>query len=341
MGRQGKSMAGPFSVNTGFIIPLTGSLVDTWGEDALNPNFISLDGLLGGRQNISVTNVPITLTSPAGFTPTPGSGPTQAENKYLAFTGTMTGNVRVTLPLPGHYIIDNQTTGNFVLSFQGATATEVIGAPPGAVFSVFNDGERVRFVDLGKPGDQEEWAGVTAMPAWVAACSVRPYLLNDGGVYNISDYPILGARFGSTFGGNGLTTFAVPDRRGRVSLPYDGTGTRITTAGCGLDGQTLGAALDQQNVTLVRANLPNQVVTVSVVDPGHDHFETGSEAGGASGYMLKPNNGSSGVSGTSVNRTVASTTGISASFNMNGNVTQTTVANVQPSIVTGISVTKT
>lgn len=33
----------------------------------------------------------------------------------------------------------------------------------------------------------------------------------DGSVYNISDFPDLGAYFGSTFGGNGTTTFAVPN----------------------------------------------------------------------------------------------------------------------------------
>jgi microcystin-dependent protein len=335
----------PRTVNVGIIVPLTGADVDTWGEDDVNPNMVSLDGLIGGRQNISVTNVPITLTSPAGFTPTPGSGPTQAENKYLAFTGTMTGNVRVTLPLPGHYIIDNQTTGAFVLSFQGATATEVIGAPPGAVFSVFNDGERVRFVDLGKPGDQEEWAGLTAMPAWVAACTVRPYLLNDGGVYNISDYPILGARFGSTFGGNGLTTFAVPDRRGRVSLPYDGTGTRITTAGCGINGQTLGASLDQQTVTLGTPNLPPY--TPSGTNSGSSASVSGGlnlpATGGAIGNVLPA--GGSGSRVPDSNSTWSSVSSLQVGAQTFAGAAQggtsTPINNVQPSIVTGVSVTKT
>lgn len=338
-------MVNPRTVNLGIIVPLTGADVDTWGEDDVNPNMVSLDGLIGGRQNISVTNVPITLTSPSGFTATPGSGPTQAENKYLAFTGTMTGNVRVTLPLPGHYIIDNQTTGNFVLSFQGATATEVIGAPPGAVFSIFNDGSRVRFVDMGKPGDDEMWNGLTAMPAWVTACTVRPYLLNDGTVYNIADYPALGARFGSTFGGNGITTFAVPDKRGRVSIPYDGTGTRITVAGSGLNGQTLGASIDSQSVTLTASQIPtinsggNNSISVTSSNEkialGNGSSVRGDGLTNAGGAWYGP----ASLNPWTIGAVVSS--GNNAIAVVSTNTGGLSHPNVQPSIVAGISVTKT
>ena len=57
------------------------------------------------------------------------------------------------------------------------------------------------------------------------------WLLCDGSVLNKSAYPELAAVLGSTYGGNGTTTFAVPDMRGRFPLgvstshPLKGTGS--------------------------------------------------------------------------------------------------------------------
>lgn len=62
------------------------------------------------------------------------------------------------------------------------------------------------------------------------------YLICDGTIYNISDYPYLSQyikdQFGSFnfFGGNGTTTFAVPDLRGEF-LRGTGTATRNTGSG--------------------------------------------------------------------------------------------------------------
>lgn len=63
------------------------------------------------------------------------------------------------------------------------------------------------------------------------------YLICDGTVYQISDYPILAQHiadnFGSKnfFGGDGITTFAVPDLRGEF---LRGTGTATRNTGTGL-----------------------------------------------------------------------------------------------------------
>ncbi|HFX6333876.1 phage tail protein [Acinetobacter nosocomialis] len=59
-------------------------------------------------------------------------------------------------------------------------------------------------------------------------------LVCDGTLYNIADYPKLFAKLGSVYGGNGTTTFAVPDYRGVVLRGLD--------SGRGLDvGRTLGS----------------------------------------------------------------------------------------------------
>lgn len=39
------------------------------------------------------------------------------------------------------------------------------------------------------------------------------FLETDGSTYNVADFPDLGAYLGSTFGGNGVSTFAVPDEK--------------------------------------------------------------------------------------------------------------------------------
>lgn len=47
------------------------------------------------------------------------------------------------------------------------------------------------------------------------------WLICDGTVYSISDYPELAARLGNTYGGDGVTTFAVPDDRGLFRRDLD------------------------------------------------------------------------------------------------------------------------
>ncbi len=315
--------------NAGLVVDPTGSNVDTWADNVTNPDFTALDGFLCGVQTIGVAATPVTLTAPAAFTATPGGGPTQSQNRVLRFTGILTADVRVTLPLPGSYIIENLTTGAHVLSFQGVTATEVIGTPQGERLEIYNDGANVRFVGLGRMGSKELWDGIIAMPAWVGACTVKPYLLCDGSIYNFSDFPYLGARLLGAFGGNGITTFGVPDMQGRLPLAYDGTGVRITVAGCGINGQTLGASIDQQTITLGTPNLPAYTpsgsIATSIVYSGFNI-----SGGAVLVASLQGNSPAADGSKVTANFTGVAQGGVSTPLN-----------NVQPSIVTGIWAIKT
>jgi len=82
------------------------------------------------------------------------------------------------------------------------------------------------------------------------------YLLCDGDIYNILDYPDLGGLLGSTYGGNGTTTFAVPDLRGRIVSGQDNMGgssaDRVTDA----TADSLGGTLGSEDHTLIEAELP-------------------------------------------------------------------------------------
>lgn len=323
-------MVEPNTSNIGLIIPNDGSLSGTWGSAAINPDMVAIDGLFGGVVSVSLSSSPVTLTSPAG-TISAAAGPTQSQNSIIKLTGTLSANVQVTLPLPGQQRIHNLTTGNFVVTLRAVGSGAVVGIPQGEVTNVYNDGTNV-YLMLGVDiGEVKSWTGLTAMPSWVTSCTNRPYLLCDGTVYNISDYPYLGNRLLGTFGGNGLTTFAVPDLRGRVSLPYDGTGTRITSAGCGINGQTLGASADNQSVTLTLSQIPTHNHTLT--DPGHFH-QLGYSQAAAAGPGFSAVAGFP-ASGAAVNATTDTrTTGITIA-DAGGGALHT---NVQPSIVTGISV---
>lgn len=326
-------MVDPTTANILLAVPTRGSDPGTW-DIPVNSNTSAIDGYFGGVQTISASNAPITLTAPAG-TVSAGGGPTQAQNAVLRFTGTLTANVTVTLPLPGYYVIENLTTGNFLLIFQAFTATQIIAVDQGMIQHIYNDGANVRFVNLGEVGKIEMWAGISTMPAWVTACTVPPYVLNDGTIYNFSTYPYLGKRLGSAFGGNGVTTFGVPDSRGRVLLPYDGTGTRITSAGCNLNGQVIGASGGDQNLQQHAHTYSGNTGTESA---SHTHLQTLSQSNqlvttgnGTAGQGIVPNATPTGTESASHTHAYSGTTATSGSGTTSSN-------NVQPSQVVGISV---
>ncbi|MGC1547047.1 MAG: tail fiber protein [Rhodanobacter sp.] len=70
----------------------------------------------------------------------------------------------------------------------------------------------------------------------------------DGSLKPISEYNVLFALIGTTFGGDGQTTFAVPDLRGRVPL-HQGTGL-------GLTSRVMGQIFGTETVTLIGNQLP-------------------------------------------------------------------------------------
>lgn len=333
-----------FTANTGLVVDPTGSNVGTWADNVTNVDYIAIDGFIGGVQSVSLSNVPVTLSAPATFTATPGGGPYQSQNRVLRFTGTLTADVTVTLPMPASYIVENLTTGAFDVTLRGATAaTEVIAIPQGESVEIYNDGSRVRFMGLGRMGEMSHWAGLTSMPSWVGKCTVKPYLMCDDTVYNVSDYPYLGARFLGKFGGNGVTTFANPDMRGRVPLAYDGSANRITTAGCGIDGDTIGSAGGSQNITLAANQIPsitsvNAAQSISVSSSGN-HIPTATTT-----WQVANLTGGSGVKVSQYTGNLVDVTSLSGDNSISvtyTNASQQASIVVQPSIVTGIWVVKT
>lgn len=244
-------MSEPTTVNKGIIIPNTGDLVGSWGTTAINANMNALDGILGGFATISLSSATtITLSAPAASL-TPGAGPTQSQNALIKFTGTLTGNAVIGFAYPGFFIVHNACTVNtFKITLSpSAGGGNSICAPPGRKTHIFYDGTDLDYVDMPEVGAALDLHGATAMPPWISGCSVSPYLIKDGSTYSSSIFPALSALLGSTFGGNGITTFGIPDERSRARIALDtlsiATGTyagRVTFGGSGIIGTTMGAA---------------------------------------------------------------------------------------------------
>ena len=87
------------------------------------------------------------------------------------------------------------------------------------------------------------------------------WLLCFGQAVSRTTYAALFTTLGTTYGsGDGSTTFALPDLRGRVPGGADNMGgsaaSRLTTAGAGVDGATLGASGGAQTHSLTESQMP-------------------------------------------------------------------------------------
>lgn len=115
-------------------------------------------------------------------------------------------------------------------------------------------------------GEVQMFAGNFAPAGW-AFCN--------GQTLNISEYETLFALIGTTYGGDGQATFALPDLRGRLVLH---------TGGASGPQYVLGQRGGNVNVTLTPANLPphTHAVRATAVAGTQSSPELGVPAGGHS-----------------------------------------------------------
>ena len=76
----------------------------------------------------------------------------------------------------------------------------------------------------------------------------------NGALQSIAEYEVLFTLIGTTYGGDGQTTFAVPDLRGRLPI-HQGQGP-------GLSSYVIGQMSGTENVTLITAQMPAHTHTV-------------------------------------------------------------------------------
>lgn len=84
----------------------------------------------------------------------------------------------------------------------------------------------------------------------------------DGQLLSISQNTALFSLIGTTFGGDGVTTFALPDMRGRTLL-HDGQGPGLSPH---VQGETGGS----ESTTLATANMPPHVHSFAPLASGND-----------------------------------------------------------------------
>lgn len=165
------------------------------------------------------------------------------------------------------------TAGN-LLQTNGAAANPSWVSPPASVSS----------------GMMMDWAGAEAsVPSGWLICG--------GQAISRTTFAALFAVIGTTWGaGDGSTTFNVPDMRGRVGVGKDdmnGTAAnRVTAAGSGITGTTLGATGGLETHTLTVAEIPSHTHTVPII--GSSGTVTSRAGGGATGTTTTLTSSSTG-----------------------------------------------
>jgi microcystin-dependent protein len=101
----------------------------------------------------------------------------------------------------------------------------------------------------------------------------------DGSLLSIAQNTALFALIGTTYGGNGQTTFALPDLRGRVPLHQ---GTQIGTGNSYVMGQQAGT----ETVTLTGSQIPSHSHSASASTAAPPTTGTGINLTGPTAYVL-------------------------------------------------------
>jgi len=86
----------------------------------------------------------------------------------------------------------------------------------------------------------------------------RGWKLCDGSLLSISQYSSLYALLGINFGGNGTTTFGIPDLRGRTAIGFG--------QGAGTSFHPLGAMGGAETVSLTQAQMPQHAHSATLTD---------------------------------------------------------------------------
>lgn len=111
------------------------------------------------------------------------------------------------------------------------------------------------------------------------------WLACDGSLVQIADYDVLYQLLGTTYGGDGQTTFGLPDLRGRVPLHQGSSGSGV---------HVLGGAAGQETATLTSGQMPSHTHPMAganaqtSVNPAGLAPAVGGSYGSLSGTQMAP-----------------------------------------------------
>lgn len=162
------------------------------------------------------------------------------------------------------------------------------------------------------------------------------FVAADGGCISRTTYAVYFSAVGTAYGAcDGVSTFGVPDMRGRVAAMLDGGVGRLTSAanGCGVSFTSLGASCGGESQTLTLAQTPTGItsgvnVTTSTNNIGTIPISSGAvsslQTQGAATSNITPNNSGGSWSGST------SLAGAGSGSATSNNTSGTAHPNVQP-----------
>ncbi len=127
-------------------------------------------------------------------------------------------------------------------------------------------------------GEIRIFAGNYAPPGW-ALCN--------GDILQIQQHTALFALFGNTYGGDGRTTFALPDLRGKAAMHW-GNGPGLTPRTLGRGGGNITVKLNTDQMPN-HSHVPNCQSTATINDPAGTVWANTSGFAGANVYNDSPN----------------------------------------------------
>jgi hypothetical protein len=298
-------MPNSYTSNLNMTKPEVGADTDAWGGH-LNDDLDVLDGIF--KSDGTGTSVGMKV----------GAGKTLAVAGTLTATGTVTATAATVALGASNTSVKDTSDATKVMKF------DVSGVSTGTTRT---------FVAPDKNGTL---AVTTDLSTLLPAGSVIPYagssaptgyLLCDGSAVSRTTYATLFAVIGTTYGaGNGTTTFNVPDITGRVIAGKEATATRLTTAGGGVDGGTLGATGGAQTETASVSSTGTASGSLTVSASGTTDIPS-SDPPNRSGDQGVNVAGSAHVHTVTVTGTTSGTMSVTATG------TTASATNVQPTIV--------
>lgn len=221
-------------------------------------------------------------------------------NQMIAFTPHATNGATVTLNVDGLGAKPLRTAPSTEL----LAGVLIQGTP---YVAVYNNSDAVFYL-RGFAGNPYNVPLAGGMLFFGTTAPNSSFVFPFGQAVSRTTYATLFALTSTTYGvGDGSTTFNLPDLRGRVPAGKDNMGgstaSRLTNAGSGITGTTLGAVGGAETVTLVTANLPPYTPAGSVPVSG------GSNVAVSNGVSINSSAGAGTVTITGVANVTASFSG--------------------------------
>ncbi len=308
--------------NTADIAKNTADITANAANIASNASdIVAIEGI-NGQQDVAITNLQNGKVNKAGDTmtgplviPGPPNANGQAANKKYVDDAVATVNAFPEAPMDGRQYARQMAAWSKV-QVVGTTSTG--DKPPtallepgqmwfetdtGSLFIWYDDGNSQQWVQINTaarssggdvpPGTVVDFAGDIAPTGWMFCF---------GQLMSIVLYPALYKNIGTLHGGDGVTTFGLPDCRDRTTVGKGDMGgaaaNRITTALSGFDSKKVGSVGGSEGIILDLTMIPSHAHTggTGVNNVDHTHPFSGNTGYISSDHAHNVGIGSGGMS---------------------------------------------